>query len=90
MDLGAVLRAARERNGLSQEELANKLNRSRTCITKFENNVKEIKWSEAIKWGRLTNAQDLIIGAMLAVDPVKVAHLIETLTPYVGFISLFR
>ncbi|WP_416149459.1 helix-turn-helix domain-containing protein [Salipaludibacillus sp. HK11] len=89
MDLGAVLRAARERTGLSQEELAEKLNRSRTCITKFENNIKEIKWSEAIKWGRLTNGQDIIIAAMLAVDPVQVASVIDQLTPFIGTILLF-
>lgn len=80
MNLGAILRAARERVGLSQEDLALLLDRSHSCISKFERNIKEITWSEAIKWGNVTNSQDLILAATASsIDPIQITQIIEHL-----------
>ncbi|SES03225.1 helix-turn-helix domain-containing protein [Salipaludibacillus aurantiacus] len=88
MDLGAVLKAARERRGYTQEQLADRLNRSRTCITKFERNSKEISWKEAIRWGQVTNAQDLLIAAMVATDPIQITQIIEQINQLSQFVGM--
>lgn len=64
MNLGAILRAARERKGLSQEKLAEKLHRSRSCISKFETNQKTIDVPTFIFWMNTTNAKDIMIAAL--------------------------
>lgn len=37
-DFGLLLKKLRERNGYTQEQLANKINKSKTVISKYENN----------------------------------------------------
>ena len=77
MNLGALLRAARERNGLSQEELALKLHRSRSCISKFENNQKIIDVPTFVNWMNSTSAKDIMIAALSGVDPMVVMKSLE-------------
>lgn len=43
--LGEMLRKARESTGISQEELAHRLNTKRTAISRIENHADDIKLS---------------------------------------------
>ena len=43
--VGAILKQERERVGLTQEELANKLNTKKTAISRIENHAEDIKLS---------------------------------------------
>ena len=43
--IGAVLRQARERAGLTQEQLAKKLKTQKTAISRIENSAEDIKLS---------------------------------------------
>jgi len=43
--IGALLKQERERVGLTQEELANKLNTKKTAISRIENHAEDIKLS---------------------------------------------
>ena len=43
--IGAVLRQAREASGLTQEELALRLNTKKTAISRIENHAEDIKLS---------------------------------------------
>ncbi|OIJ12692.1 transcriptional regulator [Anaerobacillus alkalilacustris] len=80
MNLGALLRAARERNGLSQEELALKLHRSRSCISKFENNKKQMDVQTFIEWMNTTSAKDIMIAALSGVDQSIVMKSLEVIS----------
>lgn len=85
MDWGAVLKSARKREGLTQEELAERLHMTKSCISKFESNLKETKISTFVEWFRQTNATDLMIAAMINVDPSQVAQLIELIGQLAAF-----
>ncbi|MDR3193815.1 MAG: helix-turn-helix domain-containing protein [Tannerella sp.] len=43
--LGVILHDARTERGLTQEELAQKVGMTKSCISKIENNVKEVRLS---------------------------------------------
>lgn len=43
--IGAVLKQAREKSGLTQEELARKLKTKKTAISRIENHAEDIKLS---------------------------------------------
>ena len=43
--IGAMLKLAREETGLTQEELAKKLNTKKSAISRIENHAKDIKLS---------------------------------------------
>lgn len=87
MEWGAVLKTARKREGLTQEQLAEKLHLTKSCISKFEHNEKETRISLLMNWFKHTNAQDLMIGAMIALDPTFVA-VIDQLSQFVGMVVI--
>ena len=55
--LGAVLRQAREQAGLSQEELARRINTQKTAISRIENHAEDIKLSTLEKVARALGKQ---------------------------------
>jgi transcriptional regulator with XRE-family HTH domain len=81
VEFGAVLKACRERAGLSQESLAEKLNRSRSCISKIENNAKTLDVATLIRWTDLTAAKDVACAIVTGVDPVMI---IQQFMPLIG------
>lgn len=84
MDIGALLKAARKRKGMSQEELAEKLHRARSCISKFENNNKSIDVPTFVQWMKQTNATDLMIAAMTGFDPNVVSEALRIAMQLMG------
>lgn len=88
MQLGAIFRSARLRKGYTQQELADKLSRSRTSITKMESDEQKITLEDAISWAKHTNANDMLIAAILTIDPAHVTILLEQLGQHVAAILL--
>lgn len=70
--VGALLRACRERAGLSQEELAHRLNRSQSCISKFETDSKVPDIFTFVQWIQATNAQEVAIAFLYGLDGINV------------------
>lgn len=78
---GALLRAIRKRAGLSQEKLAEKLNRTKSCISKFENNNKMPDMHTFLEWIKKTNSGDVLIAMGSGLD---VQSIIQQVLQIVG------
>lgn len=90
MNWGVVMKKARKRSGLTQEELAKKMFVTKSVISKLENGYHEPKISTFIDWMRNTNAQDIMIAALLSVDPIVVQEGLNLMSKLLaGFISFF-
>lgn len=81
MKFGAVLQACRERAGLSQEDMADKLNRSQSCISKFEKDRKTPDISTFIQWMNVTNAPEVAVAYIYGVEGIT---MIQSLLQLVG------
>ncbi|GED13773.1 helix-turn-helix domain-containing protein [Aneurinibacillus migulanus] len=68
MKFGAILQACRERAGLSQEEIAEKLHRSRSCISKLENDKKALDAQTLIEWAKATQANEVVVAFLYGMD----------------------
>ncbi|MBY0157304.1 helix-turn-helix domain-containing protein [Cytobacillus oceanisediminis] len=81
MTFGAVLKACRERAGLTQEEIAEKLHRSRSCISKFESDKKTLDVTTLIRWTDVTSAKDVACAIVTGMDPVMI---LQQFMPLIG------
>lgn len=68
MKYGGILRACRERAGLTQEELAHRVNINQSDISKFESGVKEPTISTVQAWLTNTQATEVLIAFLCGVD----------------------
>lgn len=66
MQYGSLLKRYRQIRGLSQEELAERMHMPRSSISKIENNKMELKISDAIRWGQVTNTPPDTLLAILS------------------------
>lgn len=86
--IGKELKRWREAAGLSQDDLAAELNRSRSCISKFENDRKTIDIYTLKNWALVTNSEIqaavVLFGADIFANAVQFMPLmpmfIQTLT----------
>jgi len=85
---GGILRACRERAGLSQEELAFQLHLSQSDVSKLETNVKEPTITTLRLWVQQTQTQEVMIAFLCGVDGVSLMqNVMEVLsTTTIGFI----
>lgn len=74
MKFGSILRDCREYAGFSQEKIAEKLQRSRSCISKLENDKKILDAETLIKWTQVTSAPDVLVALLHGVDITTVAQ----------------
>jgi len=65
---GSVLKACRERVGLTQEELAFKLNMNQSDVSKFENGTKEPTISTLQAWMVNTQAAEVLVAFICGMD----------------------
>lgn len=88
MKYGGILRACRERAGLSQEELAFQLHLSQSDVSKLETNVKEPTITTLRLWVQQTQTQEVMIAFLCGVDGVSLMqNVMEVLsTTTIGFI----
>jgi len=69
--VGSVLRAVRERAKLSQEELARRMHRSPSCISKYENDRKVIDLPTLMQWAEETNAREVVVAFLYGMDGIS-------------------
>jgi len=86
-NIGAVLRKARKREGYSQEHMAHELHTSLSAVSKMENNHQRVDVETFIHWMRHTNAQDIAVATLLAVDPGQVAQILEGINQLGQFVG---
>lgn len=72
MKYGAILKACRERAGMSQEEIAELIHRSRSCISKFENDQKTLDVHTLIQWVNVTSAKDVMVAFLCGMDGITI------------------
>ena len=60
-NLGKLMKATRERKGFCQEEMAIRMKRGRSCISKFEHNRKIPDVDTFKKWFLETNSADVAV-----------------------------
>ncbi|MGE7115152.1 helix-turn-helix domain-containing protein [Lysinibacillus sp. NPDC047702] len=81
MQYGAILKALRVKADLTQQQLADKLHRSRSCISKFEKEIKSIDMPTFMEWVRITDGQLAAAAMMYGVDALSI---INQVLPIVG------
>ncbi|WP_257213606.1 helix-turn-helix domain-containing protein [Bacillus pumilus] len=84
MKLGVVLRKARLQAGISQERLAELLSRSRSCISKIENDQKMLDVPTYVRWMEATNAKEAMIATLCGIDPLAVTQQITAIMALFG------
>jgi len=78
---GAVLRACRDRIGMSQEQLALKLNLSRSAVSKLENDQQELGVNTLSEWAEVTNAKEVLVAFICGMDGLSV---LSQIMPFLG------
>jgi DNA-binding XRE family transcriptional regulator len=73
------MQACRERAGLSQEKMAEKINRSRSCVSKFENDHKVPDMPTFMQWIQATGAQEVAVAFFCGMDGLSVMQNLATL-----------
>ncbi|MFL0436937.1 MULTISPECIES: helix-turn-helix domain-containing protein [Bacillus] len=79
-----VLRKARLQAGISQEKLAEMLSRSRSCISKIENDQKVLDVPTYVRWMEATNAKEAMIATLCGIDPLAVTQQITAIMALFG------
>ncbi|WP_260981319.1 helix-turn-helix domain-containing protein [Bacillus pumilus] len=79
-----VLRKARLQAGISQERLAEMLSRSRSCISKIENDQKVLDVPTYVRWMEATNAKEAMIATLCGIDPLAVTQQITAIMALFG------
>lgn len=85
-DQGPILRALRIKAGFTQDRLAEELNRTRSCVSKFENNRKVIDMPTFMQWVSATNMPEVAVAMMYGMDGIQI---INDLLPLLSFVSHF-
>ncbi|MGF6354021.1 transcriptional regulator with XRE-family HTH domain [Paenibacillus sp. 4624] len=70
MKFGAIMRACREKAGLTQEQLADKLNRTQACVSKFEKDHKVPDMNTMLNWAEVTGAREVIVTFLYGMDGI--------------------
>ena len=89
MKYGGILRACREKKGLTQEELAFELNINQSDVSKYESGSKEPTLSIVQSWVSNTQTQEVMVAFLCGVDGLNILQgLIDTGMTVVGMMLL--
>lgn len=80
MSIGAFLRKCRKKAKLSQEDLAELLNRNQSDISKAENDSKGIDIITFRDWTRLTNHVEAGIAFLYGIDTASIIQQVMQVT----------
>ncbi|MNI26125.1 HTH-type transcriptional regulator ImmR [compost metagenome] len=72
MKYGALMKMVRERAGLSQEELAARMHRSQSCISKYEKDTKTPDFPTMLQWSDITGAKDVMVAFFYGMDGITI------------------
>ncbi|MEK4228933.1 helix-turn-helix transcriptional regulator [Solibacillus sp. FSL H8-0538] len=84
--LGALLKACRQKKGLSQFEMGVDMNYSQSSISKFENDEKVPDAYTLMQWGQITNCPEVIVAFLYGMDGITI---IQQLLPIIGGIAIW-
>ncbi|BFH10669.1 helix-turn-helix domain-containing protein [Paenibacillus melissococcoides] len=79
MKFGAIMQACRERAGLSQEEMAARLNRTQSCISKLENDKKIPDMPTMLRWVEVTGAKEVLVAFFCGMDGMSIMQNVMSL-----------
>lgn len=79
MKFGAIMRATRERAGLTQEELAARLYISQSCVSKYEKDHKVPDLPTIMQWVNATNAKEVLVAFLCGMDGLQIMQSIMTM-----------
>ncbi|MEG0471303.1 MAG: helix-turn-helix transcriptional regulator [Solibacillus sp.] len=87
---GTNLRGFRERAGLTQQQLADKIFKSRTAISKIENDEQEITLSTFKDWALATNCEVQAMVVLFGTEIFAQASQVLSLVPaFIRVIPIF-
>lgn len=90
MDYGKALKGFRESAGFTQQQMADLLNRSRSCISKFESNRKLMDISTFKHWAQVTNSEVQAAAILFGTEIFSQATQVLSLVPaFIRFIPVF-
>lgn len=89
MDYGKILKGFRETAGFTQQELADLLNRSRSCISKFESNRKLMDIETFKNWAQVTNSEIQAAAVLFGTDIFANMTQVLSLVPAIIRFSIF-
>ncbi|MBD8037126.1 helix-turn-helix transcriptional regulator [Solibacillus sp. A46] len=90
MDYGKILKGFRETAGFTQQELADLLNRSRSCISKFESNRKLTDIATFREWVKVTNCEFQAMVVLFGTDIfANVSQALSLVPAFIRVISIF-
>lgn len=81
MRFGAIMQACRERAGLTQEQMAEKLHRTQACISKYENDHKVPDMPTMLKWVEATGAKEVVVAFLCGMDGLSI---MQQIMPFIG------
>jgi transcriptional regulator with XRE-family HTH domain len=80
MTAGTFMKICREQAGISQVKLARLLNRTQSCISKFEKDQKTLDVHTFRDWTKLTNQVEAGIAFLYGVDPASILQTVLQIT----------
>lgn len=81
IDTGKILKTIREHAGLTQEELAQKVNTGQSTISKIERNTSTLYLDFLMECAKVTGTQELVAEMLFGKESVeKARELIQTTT----------
>lgn len=86
---GDVLKKLRLKAGFSQEEMAERMFISRSNVSRLENNRLKLTVEDAVRWGQVTQAPEVIAAMLCGIDITQVMQLISTISTLIGGLALW-
>lgn len=85
VDVGGLLRKIRKKKGWSQEEAAFQMHTTQSTISRLEKNLVACEVGFLLRFGKVTNCEDLVIASLFSLDVIIQASTIVPL--FVNFFT---
>lgn len=72
MKIGTLMQACRERAGLSQEQMAVRLHRTQSYVSKVEKGRQEPDFETVVNWTKETDAEEVVVAYLYRVEGIKI------------------
>ncbi|NWL89606.1 XRE family transcriptional regulator [Paenibacillus sp. 79R4] len=79
LGFGVIVKALRTRKGWSQEELAEKVNMSRSAISKLETDKQILDVPTLMQLIQVTNAPEVVVAILCGMDGINLMQQLMTL-----------